>query len=428
MQQGRFTLRVARYVAKRLRRAKLDEVEDRRSSQGLRIELPLILRSALVGLMAGEQSLRGIELLTEALSGPMRKQLGLTGRMPDTTMRDALVRLHPYEVRKILWAVVEDAHQRKALEPEGFPFGVLAMDGRDTAVDCWDHQYAQQNTHEKNCLSYGLVRTISCALVSARAKPCIDAVPLPAETNEMGIFPNAFESQVRRFGHLFRLVTYDSGAASKHNAKLVVDLGKDYLFQINDERRHLYKRLEECFAVDEKERARSETVKSKQEGKSIIRRLFVIKAEKGFTDWPHLRTALRVNSQTVVNGVVVHEENRYYLSSLAHTGLSYDQWLALVRHHWGVENNCHNVWDKFFEEDESPIIEGDPRGTVVMMVLRRVAYTLLALFKSVTQRSDDKRRMPWREFFGRVRDVFTSATADQLAGLQATDQAVSATS
>lgn len=426
-QEGRFTLRWVRYFVKRLRRGKLSEVEDERKRQGRRRELPSIFTAMLVGLTAGCKSLRAIELLTESLSLPVRRRLGLKGRIPDTTMRDALVRQHPFEVRKVLWAIIEDAHQRKALEPEGFPFGVLAMDGRDTAVDCWDHHYAQQNTHEKTYLSYGLVRTLSCCLASAKAKPSIDLVPIPAETNEMGIFPHAFESQVRRFGHLFQLVTYDSGAASKKNAQLVVDWGKDYLFQINDERRFLYQRLKLCFEVDKVERAQTETLKCKEDGKVVIRRLYLLKAKEGFKDWLHLRTALRVNSQTLVGGRVVHEEDRFFISSLKHTALSYGQWLALVRNHWSVENNCHNVWDKFFQEDSLPIIDKDPRGMVVVMVLRRIAYALAALFKSVTQRSDDKRQMPWREFFERVRDVFCSASDSQLLPLPE-PQAATATS
>jgi hypothetical protein len=74
-------------------------------------------------------------------------------------------------------------------------------------------------------------------------------------------------------------------------------------------------------------------------------------------------------------------------ASIEHTG---EQWLSLVRHHWGVENNCHNTFDAMFHEDDKPRIELNPQGTVVMMLLRRISYTLLTLFRAKTQHSDER--------------------------------------
>lgn len=56
------------------------------------------------------------------------------------------------------------------------------------------------------------------------------------------------------------------------------------------------------------------------------------------------------------------------------------QWLLLVRRHWGVETS-HQILDVAFEEDDHPWIEQNPRATVVVMILRRIAYTLLALWQ-----------------------------------------------
>jgi hypothetical protein len=41
-------------------------------------------------------------------------------------------------------------------------------------------------------------------------------------------------------------------------------------------------------------------------------------------------------------------------------------------------------------------IEAHPRAALVGAVLRRIAYTLLSLFRSVTQRSDERRNVPWK--------------------------------
>jgi len=49
-----------------------------------------------------------------------------------------------------------------------------------------------------------------------------------------------------------------------------------------------------------------------------------------------------------------------------------------------------------FEEDDRPSIEASPRAALVVAFLRRIAYTRLALFRSVTQRSDERRATPWQ--------------------------------
>ena len=105
------------------------------------------------------------------------------------------------------------------------------------------------------------------------------------------------------------------------------------------------------------------------------------------------------------------------------SGSSYDpsrltpaQWLLLIRSHWGVES-AHHTLDTAFAEDDHPWIEADPHGMLAVLLLRRVAYTLLALYRAVTMRSDGNRSTPWKVLLTSVRDVLIAATEDQLAGL-----------
>ena len=53
-----------------------------------------------------------------------------------------------------------------------------------------------------------------------------------------------------------------------------------------------------------------------------------------------------------------------------------------------------------------------------VLLLRRIAYTLLALYRAVTLRSDEGRATRWRALLQSVRDVLIAATEDQLAGLR----------
>jgi hypothetical protein len=90
--------------------------------------------------------------------------------------------------------------------------------------------YAQRQSSQEHSVP-GLVRTVTAVLTSSSARPCIDVTPIPAPTNEMGMFETAFEHVVQAYAglDLFRLVTYDAGACSAPNALAVLQRGCHHL-------------------------------------------------------------------------------------------------------------------------------------------------------------------------------------------------------
>ena len=96
--------------------------------------------------------------------------------------------------------------------------------------------------------------------------------------------------------------------------------------------------------------------------------------------------------------------------------------LNVVRSHWGVESNHHTL-DTAFAEDDRPWIEADEQGMLAVLLLRRIAYTLLALFRAVTLRSDEHRSMRWKALLAWVRDALVAASAETIAGLRAREVA-----
>lgn len=78
----------------------------------------------------------------------------------------------------------------------------------------------------------GIARTLTAALVSARATVCLDAAPIPPPTNEMGHFQTALRQLMAAYGtlDLFRVISGDAGLCSEANARAVLDHGLDYLF------------------------------------------------------------------------------------------------------------------------------------------------------------------------------------------------------
>jgi hypothetical protein len=97
--------------------------------------------------------------------------------------------------------------------------------------------------------------------------------------------------------------------------------------------------------------------------------------------------------------------------------LSAQQWLTVVRRHWAVETT-HQILDVTFQEDEHPWVIQNPRLTATVMILRRIGYTLLSIFKLITQRSDHRRQETWRILLNRIRDALLHATAPTFHGLR----------
>jgi hypothetical protein len=364
-----------------------------------------------------------MEAFTDDISPEARRLLKIRRRVPDTTMRDVLVGQSPHQARMALRAMIKAAHRRKALQPELFPFGVISTDGKVTAIPSWDHCYAQEQTAKDGKSAHGLLRTFTCTLTSCRARPIVEVIPIPADTNEMGHFQAALEILERHYGKLFQLITHDAGASSAANAKAVVDLGKDYLFRLNNEHWGVQQRISETLLPRPAEHAEAMTEDVLTNSRSVVRRIWLHAFPNGMPEWKHLQTVIRVQSQIIhANGTAETAEDRYFCSSLQKDRLSPGQWLALVRGHWSVEV-CHHILDTAMEEDDRPWILAKPKAALVVLIFRRIAYTMLALFRSVTQRSEQRRETPWKRLLTQFRYALVSVTVAHLDGLRLREQA-----
>ena len=218
---------------------------------------------------------------------------------------------------------------------------------------------------------------------------------------------------------LFRLVSGDAGLCSEANGRAIVGHGLDYLFGLKETQPVLLREARRLLRRRMDAEAQTVDVVGRT---TVTRRLFTTTELAAF-QWDHLQTVVRVQSDklNIDTGEVLEQENRYFVSSLSRDVLTDDQWLRVVRNHWWVENGCHQVWDKIFREDERPWIqagEGSCQGTVVVMLLRRLGFNLLSLFRSVTQRSEERRQMPWKDLMRRVYNTLIAATRADTAALR----------
>ena len=382
-------------LSKRLDELGLDEIHDTRADRGKRWKLGTLLRATLGALVAGTKSLAKVEELSERMSQPTRRPLGIRRRLPDTTLRNALCTIEPDEVRKPLHVLSRKAHRRKALEPNDLPFGVVSLDGKGFSVPSSDDWYAQRQTQGEDTALIGIVRTVTATLTSSAAKPIIDVTPIPAHTNEMGVFEQALDSLCKAYRgvDLFQLVTYDAGACSAHNATLVRARDLHYLFGLTAGQPTLLQDAKHWLGSRKAAEADAVT-EDFERGHRVVRRLFIGPTTAPYDGWEHLRTVLRIQTETFdASGTPTRTDERYLISSMPSVRLTADHWLLVARRHWGVETS-HQILDIAFEEDDHPWIEACPRAALVVAILRRIAYTMLALFRSVTQRSDERRATP----------------------------------
>ncbi|MBK7583595.1 MAG: ISAs1 family transposase [Myxococcales bacterium] len=418
-QSVRSKRRILGMLVKRVGEARLDEVVDPHDPRGRRWALETLLTGALLGLVAGSRSLKDVEWITDELTPAVRAKLGISRRVPDTTLRDTLSALSPSDLRPALHNAVRAARRRKSLEPDDLPFGVVSLDGKGTAVPAADDFYAQRQTAGEDGPLLGVVRTLTATLTSSCARPVIDVLSIPAITNEMGVFRRALDELMAAYAKsdMFRLITYDAGACSKENAQAARDHGLHYLLAIKSTQPTLHEAAVRWLGALGAESATA-TSSDIAHGNTVVRRLYVGDAVAAPEGWDHLRTVLRVEVETLgANGARIAHENRYFISSPTRRRLTDAQWLLVVRQHWGVETS-HPIIDTAFAEDDHPWIEQNPRATVVVMLLRRIAYTLLTLWRGVTLRSDEQRTMPWRDVMRDILLAAVTATAEQLCALR----------
>ena len=412
--QVRRVRRVMGAFAAGLKRIGLGQVDDPRLQDQVKRPLASVLAVVLLALATRQHSLKDMERQSTLLSRKMRKALKVFGRVPDTTVRTLMMRLDHDSLRGLLFRQVRSAHRSKQLEPQVLPFGMCAIDGKYSATKKPQGPYAQdlKGAHE--------LRTMTVSLISAAAPVVLDAMPVPAKTNEMGIFPKVLETLRREYGRsaLFRLISADAGMTSRENARLVVAHGWDYLFALKDGQPTLRSEAERLIGPRLSLPAMANTEDVTDNQTSELREIWVSKEIAGYHEWAHLRTVIRVRHTTLKNGMPVKPgEDRYFLSSLGMEELSPAMLLHGVRAHWRIENEVHGALDIFYDEDKQPWIYATP-GQLSINILRRVMLNITLLHRHGRRKRESTKMVPWKTLIATLTAGLHGATSQHLDGLR----------
>lgn len=358
------------------------------------------------------RGLRQVEAFTREASWPALRALGLRGRLPDTTARDALIKVDPHELRAALHRLLRRAHRRHALDPDGLRWGVVSMDGKATAIDAWDSPLVQRQGQR------GIVRTVTATLVSSHVRVCLDAFPIPAATNEMGIYPSALDALLDAYSglDLFRVVMYDAGACSEANARHTRKRGLHYVMVLNEGQPTLADEARKALSALGSERG---TVVQHDDSRTVRYTLWSTDELAAWPGWDHLRTVIRIQREVLdAAGRVTQTGERYFVTSLRPDALSAMGWARMLRSRWGVENDCHNTFDAILGEDAQTWFRLSASGALNVILLRRLVYNLLALFRGRTLRGELGSRPPWRDLMRWTYNALIAATEATVAELR----------
>ncbi len=290
---------------------------------------------------------------------------------------------------------------------------MCAIDGKYSVTRLPEGAYAQEQDGR------WILRTMTCALVSARAPVVLDAVPVPAGTNEMGIFQAVLDRLDAAYDRLdlFQLVTVDAGMTSEANAAAVRQHGGHDPMALKDTQPTLIDEAERLFGPQRRTPPAAQSTTVVNNGKLEFRRVWFTGEAAEYHGWSHLQTMVRVQREVVEDGGKVSCEDRYFVSSLAPKDLTADQWLGIVRGHWRVENEVHGTLDRDYDEDDSPWLYAT-HGQLVVKLLRRVGLNLMHLHRDVSRRGETKRGIPWKDLTMTALAVLIGGTEANLAGLR----------
>ena len=383
-------------------------VRDPRDRRGRRWTSQALLQTAVVGLMLLAKGLRGVERISKDLAAARRIK-GLLRRVADSTLGDFLSRVSPTDLRHHLHRQILAEHRRKAIEPTVLPIRAIAVDGKTTATLDFEANGNCQKHSPENQPPHWLHRVVNATLISSAAALCIDQIPIPAKTNDMGIFPKFWKGLMSVYGraNLFDVATMDSGFCSEKNARLVDESHKAYWISLKDNQPELKREAERVLLA----KAKSAPPEAQTDWESdssrgwIRRQLWRTDEMAGWGKWTHLRQVvlLRVRARDADGNERVLED-RYYVTNLVRGRLDGAQLLRLARAHWRIENNLHGALDIQWQEDHGRWVQRG-NGLAVSSLLRVIAYNLMSLLRAVHLRTDDARAMAWDQLRDWVRDA-----------------------
>ena len=333
-------------------------IEDPRIERTKRHQLLDILVIAVCGVICGADSWVEVADWGETKLDWLRQYLGLPNGIPShDTFSDVFGRLKSEQFEDAFLGWVQ------AVMPSVSGQGI-AIDGKTL-----------RRSHDRR-LDQGPIQLVSAWATANHL--VLGQVKVDEKSNEIPAIP-ALLKLLELTGCV---VTVDAIGTQTEIVQAIVNQQADYTLALKENQGRLYGDVVATFdEADELAFAHvphtyAKTV-NKGHGRVEIRECWAIdradyiQALRDWTNWPNLRSLIRIRAERRL-GDEVSVEDRYHISSLPGQA---QPLLATIRGHWGIENELHWCLDVAFREDDSRVRKGD--GAENLAILRRLALNLL---------------------------------------------------
>lgn len=192
-------------------------------------------------------------------------------------------------------------------------------------------------------------------------------------------------------------ITVDAMGCQKEIAAKIVDQGGDYIMGLKGNQGTAHKEVEAFFTdanakgFQDVQHTFHQTVDGSEHGRLEVRRVWASQDLGWFADlakWKGLRSIIMIESERTVGAAATSTERRYYWSS---HGVDAEIFAAMIRGHWGIENQLHWCLDVGFREDESRI--RTDHGPENISLLRKIAMNLAKAERSHKRGIQAKRKL-----------------------------------
>ena len=379
-------------------------VKDWRSHINLVHPHKSVLTLLCLAFAAGQCVFRHVEDFCADLSAATSQKLGLTRKVSDSTVYRMVKHQKPEGLRETVKAQVIQMAKDKVIKRDRLKDGVASFDGKEFfSSTTHGVDGAKVSVNEQAGVITSSLMAVLAVLSSSLVTPFLDMEIIGEKTGEAPAFRTLFPRVLEAFGHLFEVVTGDSGIGCRENAKLVVDAKKDYVFSLKGIQKSVEQAALDLFAADLS--APFKDAGEVRDGGTMTREITAVSVDKhSATEFVGSKQFWRVIQRLVVGGKLMKEEIRLFVVSLDMSAIGPEKALALVRIHWAIENNHNWTMDMKLMEDDVQPCQHTKESLTVVCWLRMMGYNMVSAFRASAPKKDRKPQ-PWKRTMDKLRDA-----------------------